>query len=106
MESLARGWSLVNPNTTHTSPACPNGYNSFSDVCYGSTFYQNIETVKAHNAIGGYDTYPPCDSTSPAPCFKPNNSVSRGQMAKIIDLALTNDGYPHQACWFSDMPMP
>jgi len=104
MESLARGWALVNPPAPYTSPACPNGYNSFSDVCSDNEFYTVIETVKVHNAISGYNTYPPCDANAPAPCFRLYNPVVRGQMAKIIDAALTNDHYYHQACWYGSLP--
>jgi uncharacterized protein YkwD len=64
------GWAQVNP----PSP-------SFSDVPPGSAFYIYVETARAHNAIGGYS-----DGT-----FRPNNEVTRGQLAKMVSMA---EGWP------------
>ncbi len=104
MEVLARGWSLMDPVAPFISNTCPDGYNSFSDVCVGSVFYQYVETVKSHDAISGYNDSAHCTDDYPSPCFWPADPVTRGQMSKIIDLALINDGYPQQACWYSDLP--
>ncbi|MGI8587140.1 MAG: S-layer homology domain-containing protein [Chloroflexia bacterium] len=65
---LARGWPLLNPSTAH-----------FSDVPIGSTFYQVIETAYAHGIISGYS-----DGT-----FRPNTPATRGQVSKIVYLAVT-----------------
>jgi hypothetical protein len=64
----ARGWTLLNPSTA-----------TFSDVPVGSTFYTYVETAVNHGIIGGYS-----DGT-----FKPNNSATRGQISKIVYLAVT-----------------
>ncbi len=66
---IGAGWAL-------RTPATPN----FSDVPTSSVFYSFIETAVCHGAVGGYS-----DST-----FRPNNYAFRGQIAKIVYLAVTN----------------
>jgi arabinan endo-1,5-alpha-L-arabinosidase len=73
---IAAGWSVLNP----TNP-------TFSDVPPQSTFYEYIETAVCHGIINGY-----ADST-----FRPGNSAFRGQIAKIVYLAVT-DTTPSTAC--------
>jgi len=63
----AAGWALVNPPSAH-----------FSDVPPGSTFYPFVETAVDHGILSGYS-----DGT-----FQPSNSALRGQVGKIVDLAL------------------
>ncbi len=63
----AAGWALVNPPSGH-----------FSDVLPGSTFYPFVETAVDHGILSGYS-----DGT-----FLPGNSALRGQVGKIVDLAL------------------
>ncbi len=63
------GWTL-------RSPATP----TFTDVATTNVFYPFIETAVCHGAISGYN-----DQT-----FRPNNYAFRGQIAKIMYLALTN----------------
>jgi len=67
---MSLSWPLLNP----ASP-------SFDDVPPGSTFYQYIETAKAHGAISGYR-----DGT-----FRPDNLITRGQIAKMVVMA---EGWP------------
>jgi len=64
-------WTLINPPNAH-----------FSDVPYGSTFYQYIETAVCHQIIGGYN-----DGT-----FRPGEPATRGQISKIVCLAARNEG--------------
>jgi hypothetical protein len=64
---LARGWTLECPATGH-----------FSDVQPGSTFYCFVETAFAHQIISGYS-----DGT-----FKPGNNITRGQLSKVVVLAM------------------
>lgn len=64
--SIAQGWTLVNP------PAA-----TFPDVPVGSTFFSYVETAKLHNVIAGRSDG----------LFHPGDSVSRGQLAKIISLS-------------------
>jgi glucose/arabinose dehydrogenase/plastocyanin len=65
---------------------------TFSDVTPGSTFYDFVERMASRGYIGGYA----CGGTNPQtgqaetcdgsnrPYFRPNNSSSRGQIAKIV----------------------
>jgi hypothetical protein len=58
---------------------------TFSDVAPGSTFYAYVERAAAHGAVGGY-----ADGT-----FRPGNTATRGQTAKIVSNA-----------FFAGCPMP
>lgn len=104
MLSVARVWTLLNPTplSGRVSVACPassGGYYSFSDVCYNlGDLYKGVETAKSYGIIDGYGTNE-CNSNAPAPCFKPGNNLTRAQMSKMIDLALTNSGYSPGPCW-------
>ena len=64
----AAGWTLRNPVTP-----------TFSDVPPSNVFYQAVETAVCHGIISGYS-----DGT-----FKPTNNATRGQVSKIVYLALT-----------------
>ncbi|MDQ2807999.1 MAG: S-layer homology domain-containing protein [Chloroflexota bacterium] len=64
----AQGWPLVNPPTPH-----------FADVLPGSIFYTVIETAVAHGIVSGYS-----DGS-----FRPGNPATRGQISKIVYLALS-----------------
>ena len=66
---LGAGFPLRNPPTP-----------TFSDVATGNVFYQSIETAVCHGIISGYS-----DGT-----FRPNANAFRGQIAKIVYLAVTN----------------
>ncbi len=75
---LAAGWTLLNP----TNP-------TFTDVAPGSTFYKYVETAAANSVIAGY----PCGGSG-EPCdpqnrhyFRPNNHVTRGQIAKMVSVS-------------------
>jgi hypothetical protein len=59
---------------------------TFSDVPEGSTFYTNIRCLACRGIISGY-----ADGT-----FRPNNEVTRGQLAKIVS----------NAAGFSEDPNP
>ncbi|HYO49810.1 MAG TPA: S-layer homology domain-containing protein, partial [Chloroflexia bacterium] len=65
----ARGWTLLE------------GEQHFSDVPAGSAFHPYVETAYMHGIINGYT-----DGT-----FRPQSPATRGQIAKIVDLALTGD---------------
>ena len=68
----AEGWALQNPSTP-----------TFQDVPSTDTFYQFIETAYAHSVISGYSCGTGCLE------FRPNNSATRGQISKIVYLAVT-----------------
>jgi len=77
---LAGGWQLSDPNDA-----------TFEDVFWGSTFYEYVETAVQHGLLSGYPCGgqgEPCDSQN-RPYFRPNNSAVRGQVAKIINAAVT-----------------
>ncbi len=80
---LARGWNANCPGTPH-----------FSDVPTNHPFYCYIETAYAHGAITGYG-----DGT-----FRPDNSLTRGELCKVVQLsfgwATDTQGGPH----FADVP--
>ncbi|MEO8289064.1 MAG: S-layer homology domain-containing protein [Chloroflexota bacterium] len=59
------------PAATATATSCPI---QFTDVPEGSTFYTNIRCLACRGIINGYP-----DNT-----FRPNNDVTRGQLAKIV----------------------
>ena len=65
------GWPLLDP------PAA-----TFSDVPRGSAFYPFVETAVCHGVISGYA----------GGVFRPGNSATRGQIAKIEYLAVLNGG--------------
>jgi hypothetical protein len=68
---LGRGWPVV-------TPAAP----TFRDVPDTYPFYGYIETATQHGAISGYDCGPGCRE------FRPGNNVTRGQISKLIAVAL------------------
>ncbi len=89
---LARGWPLSCPSTPH-----------FADVPTDNVFYCFVETAYARGLISGYDCgarEEPC----PGLYFRSNDEVSRGQLSKIIVLAmgwtLQCPSTPH----FTDVP--
>src|SRR5881394_4113158 len=67
---------------------------NFSDVQPGNLFYSYVEYLYCSGVVGGY----------PDGTFRPNNATTRGQLAKMISLAMkwpTNySGPPH----FADVP--
>ncbi len=76
----AAGWSLQSP---------PSG--TFADVPPGSAFYAYAETAVCRGIISGYTCGgpgEPCDATN-RPYFRLGNAAVRGQIAKIVYLALT-----------------
>jgi hypothetical protein len=66
---IAAGWSL-------RTPPAP----TFSDVPFNSSFYGYVEAAVCHGIINGY-----ADGT-----FRPSNNATRGQISKIVYLALTS----------------
>jgi hypothetical protein len=80
MVSSAFGWSEPVP------------YQSFQDVPPGSTFYDYIGRLYNRTIINGYPCGAlgePCVPPYNFPYFRPNNNVTRGQTAKIVQLART-----------------
>jgi hypothetical protein len=60
---------------------------TFEDVPPGSTFYLWVERMAGRGIIGGYPCGgpgEPCVAPTNRPYFRPNNNVTRGQLAKIV----------------------
>ena len=64
----AEGWPIDTSGGPH-----------FSDVSEGSTFYEYIETAYNHQIVSGYS-----DGT-----YRPGNEATRGQLSKIVHMAIT-----------------
>ncbi len=74
---LAFGYPLVN------------GEQRFSDVLPGSPFYTYIQTAANYSIVGGYPCGGPGEPCDPQgrPYFRPGNSITRGQITKIVVLS-------------------
>ena len=61
---------------------------TFQDVLPGSTFYTYIQRLTGRRIINGYacGNPEPCVPPLNKPYFRPNNNITRAQLAKIVDL--------------------
>jgi hypothetical protein len=78
----------------------------FQDVPVGSTFFPYVETAAANNVIGGYacgGSGEPCVPPGNKPYYRPNASVTRGQLTKMVSLAF-NFTEPVTGQTFEDVP--
>jgi hypothetical protein len=74
----------------------------FVDVDVYNPFYVYIRCLYCRGIISGYDSNPPC--TTGTPCFRPYDTVSRGQAAKIVSNAAGySDAIPSTQQTFSDV---
>jgi streptogramin lyase len=74
------GFGVPGPSVT------PVGGYTFADVPPANPFFAVIEAAGAHQIVGGYTCGGPgelCDAQH-RPYFRPNASVTRGQLAKIV----------------------
>jgi hypothetical protein len=83
--TLGMGWPIQ-------TPAAPDY--TFEDAPPGSTFFDYVETIVAHSIAGGYPCGgpgEPCIGPTPTPrgYFRPNNNGTRGQLSKMLHLALS-----------------
>ncbi len=70
------GWADLVPSTQQ----------SFADLPPASTFWLWVERLSTRAILGGYpcgSPAEPCVAPSNRPYFRPNNNVTRGQLAKI-----------------------
>lgn len=67
----------------------------YSDVCPGDWSYQYVTDLSNLGVVSGYD-----DGT-----FRPNNSVTRGQIMKMVILGMGLTGTPPATPTFSDVPI-
>ncbi len=92
------------PSNTATIPAVSSATPTvctlqFTDVPANSTFYAYIRCMACRGIVNGYTT----GCAGGSPCFKPNNNVTRGQLAKIVS---NSAGFqdPPSARLFQDVP--
>lgn len=85
------------PIVTSTPTVCTI---EFTDVPASHTFYGYIECLVCRGIVSGYDSG--CETGNP--CFKAGNSVTRGQLSKIVSNAA---GYsqPAGSQQFEDVPV-
>jgi hypothetical protein len=84
---LARGWQAV----------CP-GSPGFRDVPRAHPFYCYVETAYQHSIVSGYSCGQGCLE------FRPQNNVTRGQLCKIVVLAIGWPVHCPDTGHFSDVP--
>lgn len=79
------------PTPVNTPDVCSTG---FSDVPAGSTFYVYVHCLVCRDIISGY----------PDGTFRPNNAVTRGQLAKIVS---NSAGFSetYNSATFADVPV-
>jgi hypothetical protein len=104
----ATATSTSGPASSPTpSPAPTSCTIQFADVPPGSTFYSFVRCLACQGLISGYPCGglgEPCNSTHD-PYFRPANSVTRGQAAKIIsNSANYQDPIPPGRQTFKDVP--
>jgi hypothetical protein len=94
--------------TQHYSTACVSCPTRFTDVPPSHTFYHSIQCLACQGIVGGYQPFPspvptgqpfptPDPTTTPVPVeFRPNASITRGQLAKIVSnsVGLNDDPGP------------
>jgi S-layer homology domain len=85
----------------------PTGAQTYEDVPPGSPYFEPVQRLTAHRAIGGYPCgqrlEEPCRPPTNLPYFRPNEGANRGQMSKIVcEAAGFND--PPTTQTFQDVP--
>ena len=92
------------PAPTASPTECALG---FSDVPPGSTFHLYVICLACQGVISGYACGAPGEpcNNSNDPYFRPNNPVTRGQLAKIVSQSAgLNDPVPGTQQTFQDVP--
>jgi len=99
--------SKIVVNAAQINQPIPPDQQTFEDVPIGSTFWWHIEQLAVRGYVEGYicNTKPdePCVPPNNRPYFRPGALTSRGQIAKLVDLAA---GYasPCSGQAFEDVP--
>jgi hypothetical protein len=92
----AAGGPLVSPQTP-----------TFADVTPDNVFYTYIETAASYGITSGYpcgSEGEPCDEAE-RPYFRPGNSITRGQLSKIIAIARRMEIAAPETQRFADVPL-
>ncbi|HEY0071779.1 MAG TPA: S-layer homology domain-containing protein [Chloroflexia bacterium] len=94
------GGACPTATPTATSTACPI---QFVDAGPSTPFYEYIRCLACRGVLGGYSGSTNCPGGSP--CFRPNDNITRGQIAKIVSNAAGyNDAIPGSQQSFADVP--
>jgi hypothetical protein len=100
------------PSTATNTPGPPTATPTactleFTDVPPTNTFYPFVRCLACQGIINGYPCggdFEPCDPDN-NPYFRPNNPVTRGQIAKIVSLSAGfNEVVPPTQQSFEDVP--
>jgi len=76
----------------------------YTDVPTTHTFYQFIMRLTSRNIVSGYNDLVNCAGVG-IPCFKPQASMTRGQLAKMVSNAAGyNEPIPAGSQAFTDVP--
>ncbi len=93
-------------NAAGYNDAIPSDRQTFEDVPPDHPFWLWIERLFLHGVMGGYpcgaDTEP-CNPPGNLPYFRPNASITRGQLAKIVANAAGIGGTP-TGLYYTDVP--
>ena len=91
--------SSSSPTPTGTSCSI-----QFTDAGPGTPFYDFVMCLACRGILSGYSNPSDCPQTG-APCFKPNDNITRGQAAKIVaNAAGYMDSIPADQQSFTDVP--
>ena len=83
----------ITPTAASTSTPAPCNP-TFSDVLPGSTWHDYVTCLYCRGAIGGY----------PDGTFRPNNNMTRGQLAKVVTEASDFQMVSPSSATFRDVP--
>lgn len=72
--------STSTPAPTSTLVVCPIEY---TDVLPGSTYYEAVHCLSCMGLVSGFTN----GCTTGSPCFKPDSTMIRGDLAKLVSLA-------------------
>jgi hypothetical protein len=99
------------PTNTPTSTVCPIQFQDVPPSNDESSFYPYVKCLACRNIVGGY----PCGDVNPVsgepePCgqtgdayYRPDNNVTRGQIAKIVAQSASNSDDPGPQI-YADVP--
>lgn len=99
-------FTLTTTPTVPTATPIPGCTIVFTDVPLGSTFYSFVRCLSCLEIVGGYPCGgpgEPCNGTND-PYYRPSTNISRGQLSKVVVLALDWQGSPTTEP-FADVPL-